>query len=291
MPWASAYWPPLPIVWRPPVSKVYFLPPNEIGSPRNNFDHRNHIPSKCQRILFGHSDEVWNVQFSNNGKFLASASKDSVIVIWSLEVGPLPLPFVAATLVFLKTNKRTNKQANKTQAHSVLHELTQHDASVSFLRWSPNDEMLLTCSKDRSIKIWDTKVGNLLFLPMLNWNHFLVYHYSSLELCFFPFRDTVMMLLVVIGYPMEKVSSQGAVIRIYISGFKLFLQARSFEKRIQSRQFFDYNITKDLEGRIKKSWRISRIFDLVVHPNGTQVLLACEKSLRICCLNSAEENL
>ena len=37
-------------------------------------------------ILEGHSDEVWNVCFSPNGKFLASGSKDSTTIIWDTDV-------------------------------------------------------------------------------------------------------------------------------------------------------------------------------------------------------------
>lgn len=31
-----------------------------------------------------HKDEVWYIQFSNNGKYLASASKDATALIWEV---------------------------------------------------------------------------------------------------------------------------------------------------------------------------------------------------------------
>jgi WD40 repeat protein len=37
-------------------------------------------------ILRVHSDEVWGLEWSHNGKFLASASKDTTVAIWSVAV-------------------------------------------------------------------------------------------------------------------------------------------------------------------------------------------------------------
>jgi len=37
-----------------------------------------------QQILEAHDDEVWFVQFSHNGKYLASASNDRTAIIWEV---------------------------------------------------------------------------------------------------------------------------------------------------------------------------------------------------------------
>lgn len=36
------------------------------------------------QVLTEHSDEVWFVQFSNNGKYLASSSSDRTAIIWTV---------------------------------------------------------------------------------------------------------------------------------------------------------------------------------------------------------------
>lgn len=36
------------------------------------------------QILHAHQDEVWFVQFSNNGKYLASSSNDRSAIIWEV---------------------------------------------------------------------------------------------------------------------------------------------------------------------------------------------------------------
>jgi len=53
---------------------------------QDHFCDRNRIPRQTKIKLEGHSDEVWFIEFSHNGKFLASASRDTTAIIWSLEV-------------------------------------------------------------------------------------------------------------------------------------------------------------------------------------------------------------
>lgn len=37
-------------------------------------------------ILEGHKDEVWNIEWSHDGTYLASASKDKTAIIWKIGV-------------------------------------------------------------------------------------------------------------------------------------------------------------------------------------------------------------
>lgn len=46
-------------------------------------------PSHSTHILESHSDEVWYVSFSHDGRFLASGSKDFSAIIWDTEVPSL----------------------------------------------------------------------------------------------------------------------------------------------------------------------------------------------------------
>lgn len=50
-------------------------------------DHRcgrDQIPTETVQILSAHKNEVWFVQFSNNGDYLASSSSDCTAIIWKL---------------------------------------------------------------------------------------------------------------------------------------------------------------------------------------------------------------
>lgn len=45
---------------------------------------RSFLPERTKLILKDHTDEVWIVKFSHNGKYLASGSKDKSIIIWEV---------------------------------------------------------------------------------------------------------------------------------------------------------------------------------------------------------------
>ncbi|CAI8586748.1 unnamed protein product [Vicia faba] len=85
------------------------------------------IPSKTVQILEKHDGEVWFVQFSHNGKYLASASNDQTTIIWEVGVNGL----------------------------SIKHRLSGHQKPIHSVSWSPNDEELLTCGVEECVRRWD----------------------------------------------------------------------------------------------------------------------------------------
>eukprot|EP01089_Gocevia_fonbrunei_P011934 TRINITY_DN2677_c0_g1_i1.p1 TRINITY_DN2677_c0_g1~~TRINITY_DN2677_c0_g1_i1.p1 ORF type:complete len:436 (+),score=66.54 TRINITY_DN2677_c0_g1_i1:516-1823(+) len=95
---------------------------------------RDQIPTETKQILQKHSDEVWYVEFSHNGKYLASASKDKTAIIWNLSENPI----------------------------SILHVLGEHTMPVSALSWSPDDNFVVTIALDKKIKLWDVASGSVL---------------------------------------------------------------------------------------------------------------------------------
>jgi len=52
------------------------------------------FPRITTTILQVHTDEVWSLEWSHNGKFLASASKDKSVIIWSVGVRTYPNAWV-----------------------------------------------------------------------------------------------------------------------------------------------------------------------------------------------------
>ncbi|XVF58463.1 hypothetical protein PTKIN_Ptkin07bG0068900 [Pterospermum kingtungense] len=95
---------------------------------------RDQIPSQALQILQAHTDEVWFLQFSHNGKYLASSSNDQSAIIW--EVG--------ANGVFLK------------------HKLSGHQKPISSVSWSADDHHLLTCGVEEVVRRWDVSSGECL---------------------------------------------------------------------------------------------------------------------------------
>ena len=47
---------------------------------------RDAFPRVTKTILEVHTDEVWNLEWSHSGRYLATASKDKTAVIWRVEV-------------------------------------------------------------------------------------------------------------------------------------------------------------------------------------------------------------
>ncbi|KAL9144938.1 hypothetical protein ABFS82_13G007900 [Erythranthe guttata] len=93
------------------------------------------IPSHTLQILEEHNDEVWFLQFSHNGKYLASSSGDCLVIIWEV---------MADGQVSLK------------------HKLSGHQKPVSYISWSPDNDQLLTCGVEEAIKRWDIASGECL---------------------------------------------------------------------------------------------------------------------------------
>ncbi|EJD05675.1 WD40 repeat-like protein [Fomitiporia mediterranea MF3/22] len=101
---------------------------------------REEFPLLTTNILKEHADEVWNIKWSHDGQYLASASKDKCAFIWLIgkEVDPVNKPNVREC--------------------SLERRFRDHMDPVGCLAWSPNDALLLT-STDSSIKVWSAKTG------------------------------------------------------------------------------------------------------------------------------------
>ncbi|KAK4768414.1 hypothetical protein SAY87_003555 [Trapa incisa] len=93
---------------------------------------RDQIPTETVQILTEHKNEVWFVQFSHNGEYLASSSSDCTAIIWKVQEDGKVIP---------------------------MHTLQSHQIPVSFVTWSPDDTKLLTCGNAEVAKLWDVKSG------------------------------------------------------------------------------------------------------------------------------------
>ncbi|KAK4382043.1 WD repeat-containing protein 26 [Sesamum angolense] len=96
---------------------------------------RDQIPCQTLQILREHSDEVWFLEFSHNGKFLASSSGDCLVIIWEVKV---------------------DGQV------SMKHKLSGHLKPVNYVSWSPDDLELLTCGVEETVRRWNVASGECL---------------------------------------------------------------------------------------------------------------------------------
>ncbi|XWS32984.1 hypothetical protein CRYUN_Cryun22dG0038200 [Craigia yunnanensis] len=95
---------------------------------------RDQIPSQELQILQAHTDEVWFLQFSHNGKYLASSSNDQSAIIWEVDANGV----------------------------SLKRKLSGHQKPISSVSWSPDDHELLTCGVEEVVRRWDVSSGECL---------------------------------------------------------------------------------------------------------------------------------
>jgi WD repeat-containing protein 26 len=110
---------------------------NTNESPSLFYDHtcdRKFLPTQRLETLSYHENEVWYLAFSNNGKYLATASADRTVYIFDV-------------------HKRFAR----------LHHFRDSKAGVCFLAWSPDDSRLITCSReqDNCCRVYNTIVSFL----------------------------------------------------------------------------------------------------------------------------------
>uniref|UniRef100_A0A7S4GNX4 CTLH domain-containing protein n=1 Tax=Eutreptiella gymnastica TaxID=73025 RepID=A0A7S4GNX4_9EUGL len=100
---------------------------------------RSCVPQYTRTVLRNHSDEVWFVAFSHSGKHLATAGKDQRCFIFDAS--------------------RWADPDYKSSEAPLLQCLEGHLDAVSFLAWSPDDSLLVTCSQDCSCRVWSVQTG------------------------------------------------------------------------------------------------------------------------------------
>ncbi|KAF5315776.1 hypothetical protein D9611_004875 [Ephemerocybe angulata] len=101
----------------------------------DHFCTNGEFPTTTTTILEIHRDEVWNIEWSHDGQYLATASKDKSAIIW--RVGD------------------SGSSSGDWSPHLVL---SDHQYAVGALSWSLDDSVLLTTA-DQIIKMWNTKTG------------------------------------------------------------------------------------------------------------------------------------
>ncbi|NJO14411.1 MAG: WD40 repeat domain-containing protein [Thioploca sp.] len=98
---------------------------------------RNPLPTHLLNTLRGHKKTVYSVDFSPDGKILASGSRDNTVKLWNME---------------------TKQEISTLQGHGN---------SVFSVAISPQGNILASGSKDRTIKLWDLNTNQVI----RTWRH------------------------------------------------------------------------------------------------------------------------
>jgi WD repeat-containing protein 26 len=107
---------------------------NTEQSPSLYVDHgcdRDEFPMQERMVLNEHTDEVWYLAFSNNGHFLATASRDTYVNIYDVR-----------------------------SRFTIVRTLAHDEAGVCYVAWSPDDEKLISCTRepDNHLRVWNAAV-------------------------------------------------------------------------------------------------------------------------------------
>ncbi|BAZ49856.1 WD-40 repeat-containing protein [Nostoc sp. NIES-4103] len=121
--------------------------------------------------LEGHSNYVWGVAFSPDGKTIASASLDNTVKLWNVATGEeiailkghsdevrdvafSPDGKTIASASLDKTVKLWNAATGK-----EINTLKGHSDSVYSVAFSPDGKMIASASADKTVKLWNAATG------------------------------------------------------------------------------------------------------------------------------------
>ncbi|KAL1892064.1 hypothetical protein Sste5346_007219 [Sporothrix stenoceras] len=106
-------------------------------SPSLYADHqcdKNNFPSHVLHEIDSNNGEVWQIRFSNNGKFLATCGSGRYVHIYDVTSAKLKM------------------------------RLDGHSQGVPDIAWSPDDRTMLSCGRDGRARLWDMSTGLLIRL-------------------------------------------------------------------------------------------------------------------------------
>ncbi|WP_266368005.1 WD40 repeat domain-containing protein [Tellurirhabdus rosea] len=86
-----------------------------------------------RQVLTGHTNSVFTVQYSPDGRFLLSGGRDAHLKVWDVAAGYVP-----------------------------IHDIPAHLYAINHLAYSPDGTLFATGSMDKAVKIWDAATFRLL---------------------------------------------------------------------------------------------------------------------------------
>jgi len=132
------------------------------------------------RFLRGHSDKVWSVAFSPDGRILASGSADKTVILWNANAHRqtgLPLrghEDAVFSVAFSRDHKilasgSADKRIilwNISARQQIGEPLRGHNGTVLCVAFSPDGKVLASGSSDKTIILWDTTIWQPIGKPL-----------------------------------------------------------------------------------------------------------------------------
>ncbi|MDJ0620558.1 MAG: AAA-like domain-containing protein, partial [Calothrix sp. MO_192.B10] len=139
------------------------------------------------QTLKGHSDFIWNIRFSPDGKTLASSSSDGTIRLWNVEDGKLKKTILAHNNTWVRSISYSPDGKLLASSDSrgwvklwnagngkLLQTIPAHRKPVrwvTYVKFSPDGKTLASTSRDKTVKLWQVENGKLLKTPKILKGH------------------------------------------------------------------------------------------------------------------------
>jgi WD40 repeat protein/GTPase SAR1 family protein len=132
--------------------------------------------------LMGHQGRIEALEWSPDGRMLASASRDKIIHLWEPRSGKIGLTLKGHQDAVMDLAWSPNGQilasasADKTvclwdtQSGELIKILKGHNGRVRSVAWSPKGEMLASGSDDAAVIVWSTQSGSMLRMLKVSGN-------------------------------------------------------------------------------------------------------------------------
>ena len=118
----------------------------------------------------GHRDTVISANFSPDGKYLATTSRDHTMVLWDVVTAKQILTFDHAKVVICCVFSRDSRfvatgcqdkvcRLWETRRGKETVIFSEHDGIIISMAYSPNNSFIASASADRTIRVWSTHSG------------------------------------------------------------------------------------------------------------------------------------